>query len=130
MGEKLGALETGIARLTEQTEAGRALAEAEEAGTRKGRSFEERVHEAIEAIAEARGDAAFHVGDEPGGAGTKKGDSVVEVRLAAPAEVARSGRDRMTGQSPHELFAAYLETIGVDDSRLGALFAELLDEAS
>jgi exonuclease SbcD len=58
------------------------------------------------------------------------GDSVVEVRLAAPTEVARSGRDRMTGQSPHELFAAYLETIGVDDSRLGALFAELLDEAS
>ena len=58
------------------------------------------------------------------------GDSVVEVRLAAPTEVARSGRGRITGQSPHELFAAYLETIGVDDSRLGALFAELLDEAS
>ena len=58
------------------------------------------------------------------------GDSVVEVRLAAPAQVTRSGRARLTGQSPHELFAAYLESIGVDDSRLGALFAELLDEAS
>jgi hypothetical protein len=101
MGEKLGALETGIARLTEQTEAGRALAEAEEAGTRKGRSFEERVHEAIEAIAEARGDAAFHVGDEPGRGGTKKGDTVVEVdggegpatgRIAFEAKNSRLGK--------------------------------------
>ena len=36
----------------------RAVAEAEEAGTRKGRSFEELVHAEIERIAEGQGDAA------------------------------------------------------------------------
>src|SRR3954447_23247693 len=76
---KLEGPQTEVVRLTEQTEAKRQLAESEEAGTRKGRSFEERVHDAIEQIAEARGDAAFHVGDEPGKGGTKKGDTVVEV---------------------------------------------------
>ncbi len=58
------------------------------------------------------------------------GDSVVEVRLAAPADSPRSGtRSKLAGQTPHELFAAYLEGVGVDDPRLNALFAELLDEA-
>jgi hypothetical protein len=59
-----------------------ALAEAEEAGTRKGRSFEDSVHEALERIATARGDAALHVGDEPGAGGSKKGDVVVEIGAA------------------------------------------------
>ena len=36
----------------------------------------------------------------------------------------------MTGQTPHELFGAYLESVGVSDARLTALFAELLDEVS
>jgi hypothetical protein len=66
-----------------------ALADAEEAGTRKGRSFEERVHEALERIATARGDATLHVGDEPGVGGSKKGDVVVEI---GAAEGAPSGR--------------------------------------
>jgi exonuclease SbcD len=57
------------------------------------------------------------------------GDSVVEVRLAAPADMAGGAtRARITGQTPHELFAAYLENVNVDDPRLTSLFAELLDE--
>ncbi len=55
------------------------IAEAEEAGTRKGRTFEELVHAEIEAIAGAQGDAAHHVGDETSEAGGKKGDTVVEL---------------------------------------------------
>ena len=66
-------------RLAAEAEARKRLAEAEEAGTRKGRSFEERVHDAIERIAAGRGDAAHHVGDERGAGGTKKGDTVVEI---------------------------------------------------
>ena len=42
----------------------------------------------------------------------------------------RLGRSRLSGQTPHELFAAYLENVSVDDSRLTALFAELLDEVT
>jgi hypothetical protein len=66
-----------------------ALAEAEEAGTRKGRSFEDKVHAALERIATARGDAALHVGDESGAGGSKKGDVVVEI---GAAEGVPSGR--------------------------------------
>jgi hypothetical protein len=77
--DKLEALQKDVVRLTEQAEARRQVAEAEEAGTRKGRTFEERVHDAIEGIAAARGDAARHVGDEKGASGSKKGDTVVEI---------------------------------------------------
>ena len=58
------------------------------------------------------------------------GDGVVEVRLAPPdadgLTIAR--RSRLSGQTPHELFAVYLQDVGVDDARLTALFAGLLDE--
>ena len=55
------------------------VAEAEEAGTRKGRSFEELVHAELEALAGPHGDAAHHVGDSSSEAGGKKGDTVVEL---------------------------------------------------
>src|SRR5262249_10347591 len=47
--------------------------------TRKGFTFEERVHEAIEAIAASRGDAASHTGAEQAEGGGKKGDTLVEI---------------------------------------------------
>src|SRR3954454_8800698 len=77
--EALQRVETSVVRLAAEAEARKRLAEAEEAGTRKGRSFEERVHDAIERIAAGRGDVAHHVGDEQGAGGTKKGDTVVEI---------------------------------------------------
>jgi hypothetical protein len=75
-----------IAELTQQVielkglhEREAALAEAEEAGTRKGRSFEELVHAELAALADAQGDAAHHVGDSSSEAGGKKGDTVIEL---------------------------------------------------
>ena len=64
---------------------GRAAASptAEEAGTRKGFSFEERVDEAVERIAAARGDCATHTGAEGAEGGGKKGDVLVELGAAA-----------------------------------------------
>lgn len=59
------------------------LAEAEEAGTRKGLSFEERVFEAVDAIAGSRGDCASHTGAERAEGGGKKGDVLVEIGAAA-----------------------------------------------
>ena len=67
-----------IVELKEQDEADRRVAEAEEAGTRKGRSFEELVHGEIAALA-ADHDAAQHVGDTSTESGGKKGDTVVEL---------------------------------------------------
>ena len=78
-----------IARMLEREDADELLAEAEAAGTRKGRTFEERVHAAIERIAEARGDCAHHVGDEPGDGGSKKGDTVVEIGAAEAKPLGR-----------------------------------------
>jgi hypothetical protein len=87
--DKLEKLQQDIVRLTEQAEAKKQLAEAEEAGTRKGRTFEERVHFVLDQIAEARGDAAQHVGDERAEAGGKKGDALVEIGAAHGAPLGR-----------------------------------------
>jgi hypothetical protein len=68
-----------IVTLRERLGAKEAL-EAEQArGTAKGLSFEERVHEAIDAIAASRGDAASHTGAEQAEGGGKKGDTLVEI---------------------------------------------------
>jgi hypothetical protein len=82
-------LQARVAELTERfsahlerTAGEERLAEAEEAGTRKGLGFEERVHEAIERLASTRGDCATHTGGEGAEGGGKKGDSVVEIGAA------------------------------------------------
>jgi hypothetical protein len=79
---QVGSLHKELARLLEREDADDRVAEAESAGTRKGRSFEERVHGALERIAASRGDSAHHVGDERGAGGSKKGDTVVELGAA------------------------------------------------
>ncbi len=79
MQAQIASLRESLGRVLEKQEGDVRVAEAEEAGTRKGRSFEERVHAALEELAEARGDVAIHTGDLPGEGGSKKGDTVVEV---------------------------------------------------
>ncbi len=84
---KLDELVEKIAELTGIEHGRDALEEAEEAGTRKGHSFEDRVDAAIERIAGARGDAASHTGGESAEGGGKKGDTLVELGAAdGPAE--------------------------------------------
>jgi hypothetical protein len=80
--ERLEALGQQVASLTKQAEMQELVEEAEEAGTRKGRDFEGRVHNAIERIASARGDCAHHTGDQLAEGGGKKGDTVVEIGAA------------------------------------------------
>jgi hypothetical protein len=72
-------LKEHLARLLDKDEHELELAEAERAGTRKGIGFEERVHEAIEAIATSRGDVAAHTGGERAEGGGRKGDTLVEI---------------------------------------------------
>jgi hypothetical protein len=72
-------LKERVARLLDRQESDELLAEAEEAGTRKGVTFEERVHAAIDRIASARGDVASHTGAEAAEGGGKKGDTLVEL---------------------------------------------------
>jgi DNA repair protein SbcD/Mre11 len=56
------------------------------------------------------------------------GDRVVEVRTDAADDRERRPRAERAGRSPHELFAAYLEEQNIEDERLDALFARLIDE--
>jgi len=78
MTEKLTAMEVELTRLRAEREKAAAVAEADEAGTRKGRSYEEAVVEALESIAASRGDVCEGVGDLRGSVG-RKGDVVVSI---------------------------------------------------
>jgi hypothetical protein len=80
--KRIEALTREIIELKERDDGDRRVAEAEDAGTRKGRTFEERVHEAIERIASTRGDAATHTGGDAAEGGGKKGDTLVELGAA------------------------------------------------
>ena len=85
--DQVASMKTEIARLTERTVADELISEAEEAGTRKGRSFEDLVHAELESFAEAHDDAAHHVGDTSSEAGGKMGDTVIEVgACSGPAQ--------------------------------------------
>ena len=59
---------------------------------------------------------------------TLLGDRVVEVRIDAPATSDPRPRAERRGRGPHELFAAFLDEQNIEDDRLVALFARLLDE--
>ena len=80
--DQIAELTREIVELKERDEGDRRVAEVEAAGTRKGFAFEEVVHDAIEAIASARGDAVTHTGLEQAEGGGKKGDVLVELGAA------------------------------------------------
>ena len=76
--DKLSALELEVQRLHAERERMADVAEAEEAGTRKGRTYEEAVYEALDAVAVGQGDVAEAVGDLREATG-KTGDVVVGI---------------------------------------------------
>lgn len=76
---EIAGLREKLSVLLKQNEGEKAVEEAEEAGTRKGFTFEENVFRAIEAIADPRGDCATHTGAEAAEGGGKKGDVLVEI---------------------------------------------------
>jgi hypothetical protein len=80
--KRLEDLTREVVELRKDEEADRLVAEAEEAGTRKGLSFEERVHSAVERIAQSRGDSATHTGGDQAEGGGRKGDTLVELDAA------------------------------------------------
>jgi hypothetical protein len=80
--KRLEALTREVVELRKDEEADQLVAEAEAAGTRKGLSFEDRVHEAVDRIARSRGDCATHTGGEQAEGGGRKGDTLVELEAA------------------------------------------------
>ncbi len=82
MAERMGEMEKQLQALRMEREAGEELEAERERGTAKGRTFEEQVAEAVDAIAVAQGDCAEAVGDVRGPTG-KTGDVVVDIAAAA-----------------------------------------------
>jgi hypothetical protein len=78
LADKLEENRLELERLRSQNEKLEEIAAVEEKGTAKGRTYEEEVAEAIEAIALGQGDDAEAVGDRPE-AGRKTGDVVVAI---------------------------------------------------
>jgi hypothetical protein len=89
MRQEIAALREQVALVAERHDADQRVAEAEEAGTRKGFTFEERVHEELERIAGIRGDCASHTGAEGAEGGGKKGDTLIELGAAAGPALGR-----------------------------------------
>ena len=81
MRDRMAALERQLQALRDEKSAAVQLAAERERGTAKGRTFEEAVFDAVEAIAAAQGDCAEPVGDLTEGGG-KRGDVVVAVDAA------------------------------------------------
>ena len=81
MRDRMAALERQLQGLRDEKAASVELAAERERGTAKGRTFEEAVFDAVEAIAAAQGDCAEPVGDLTEGGG-KRGDVVVSVDAA------------------------------------------------
>lgn len=117
MTSELTALKVQLAELRAEKEKRGEVAAAEERGAAKGRTYEEAVFEALDAIAVARGDDCDAVGDTRGEGG-RKGDVVVAIdACAGPARgrVVFEAKDRKLSknQALEELDAA-MQTRGAD----------------
>lgn len=87
--EKLESMKLEIAQLRAAGEQFDAVAAEAEKGTAKGRSYEEQVYEALDAIACGAGDDCDAVGDFLNGSGGKKGDVVISIGAAGGPARAR-----------------------------------------
>lgn len=122
LGEKVDELLAKVAELTGLDRGREALAEAEDAGTRKGRSFEERVDVAIERIATIRGDASTHTGGEGAEGGGKKGDTLVEIGAAtgpASGRIVFESKDKKL--TKNDAWKELNEAIGARAASFGVL---------
>ena len=116
---RIEALTTEVTALRERLSAKEELEAEQSRGTAKGRSFEEKVHEAIDEIAGVRDDVAHHVGDLPGETRGKKGDTVIEIGAAVGpclAKVAFDPKDssNLTRPKAWEVLNGSLDDRGAD----------------
>jgi hypothetical protein len=88
LNEQIAALKGEVVKLQAEREKHAEVAAEHARSTAKGRPYEEAVYEAVDAIAQARGDDCDAVGDLPGSGG-RKGDVLVGVEGAAGPPRAR-----------------------------------------
>ena len=113
--KRIEALQRQVIELREREDADERVATEAERGTAKGFTFEERVHEAVERIASARGDSASHTGAEGAEGGGKKGDTLVELGAGegpCAGRIVFEAKDKKLSKN-----AAWTELNGGMDSR-------------
>jgi hypothetical protein len=111
-----------VLELRKESEADERVAAEAERGTAKGRSFEERVHDALERIAALRGDCATHTGGERAEGGGRKGDTLIELGAAdgpASGRVVFEAKDKKL--SKNEAWAELNEGMGARAAAFGVL---------
>jgi hypothetical protein len=120
--ERIEALQRELTELKEREDADRRVAEEAARGTAKGRSFEERVHDALERIAALRGDCATHTGGEQAEGGGRKGDTLIELGAAdgpAAGRVLFEAKDKKL--SKNEAWAELNEGMAARAASFGVL---------
>ncbi|MDQ3742305.1 MAG: DUF2130 domain-containing protein, partial [Actinomycetota bacterium] len=108
MNDKLEQMNLEIARLRAEKEKLTEVAAAQDKGTAKGRTYEESVYEALDAIAHAQGDDCDAVGDLPG-VGGRKGDVVVAIDACAGPARGRVVFEAKNSQIPKKRALAELD---------------------
>jgi len=108
MNERLEAMRLEVAALKAEKDKLVEVAAEAERGTAKGRTYEEAVFEAVDAIAHAQGDDCDAVGDRPG-AGGRKGDVVVAIDACAGPARGRIVFEAKNSQLPKNRALAELD---------------------
>ncbi len=121
MTERLGVLQSEVARLHGEREKLEQVAAVQEKGTAKGRTYEEAVFEAIDAIAVAQGDDCDAVGDQRG-VGGRKGDVVVGIdACAGPARGRIVFEAKSSKLSKNAALAELSEALGARNAEFAVL---------
>jgi hypothetical protein len=108
LNEQLAALEVRLTELKAEKQKLEEVAAEAERGTAKGRTYEEAVYDAIDAIAHGQGDDCDAVGDVPG-VGGKKGDVVVAIDACAGPARGRIVFEAKNSQLPKKRALAELD---------------------
>src|SRR3712207_6915060 len=94
-------MEVKLAELRAERQKLEEVAAEAERGAAKGRTYEEAVYDALDAIAVAQGDDCDAVGDVPG-VGGKKGDVVVAIDACGGPPRGRGGFEGKNSQAPQK----------------------------
>ena len=126
--EQMQAMRVQMAELKAEKQRLEEVAAAEEKGTAKGRTYEESVYEALDAIAVAQGDDCDAVGDV-GGVGSRKGDVVVALdACAGPARGRIVFEAKNSRLSKKQALAELDEAMAARDADFGVFVVPSLEK--
>ena len=128
MNERLEQLNLAMTELRAEKQRLEEVAAAEEKGTAKGRTYEESVYEALDAIALAQGDDCDAVGDVSG-VGSRKGDVIVALEACAgPARGRIVFEAKNSRLSKKQALAELDEAMAARDAEFGVFVVPSLDK--